>query len=174
MSTPADPFAVVRTRHYVVLLVVAAVLGVVVSAGAYWFLKLVGDVQGWAYVDLPKGLGFHGTPPWWALLPLAVAGVIVGLTVRYLPGRGGHSPADGFKASGVALPAELPGIFLAGLGELGAGRGDRAKGPADRAGRRVVGAGSEAGPARRTRHHRGRSSRRRGVSRRWPRCSGRR
>ena len=83
--------------------------------GAYWFLKLVADVQGWVYIDLPKGLGFHGAPPWWALLPLAVAGVIVGLTIRYLPGRGGHSPADGFKASGVALPAELPGIFLAAL-----------------------------------------------------------
>ena len=115
MTTPADPFAVIRTRQYVVLLVFAAVLGVVVSTGAYWFLKLVADIQGWVYVDLPKGLGFHGTPPWWALLPLTVAGVIVGLTIRYLPGRGGHSPGDGFKASGVALPAELPGIFLAGL-----------------------------------------------------------
>ena len=121
MSTPADPFAVIRTRQYVVLLVFAAVLGVVVSTGAYWFLKLVADIQGWVYTDLPKGLGFHGTPPWWPLLPLAVAGVIVGLTIRYLPGRGGHSPADGFKASGVALPAELPGIFLAGLASLSLG-----------------------------------------------------
>ena len=98
MTTPSDPFAVVRTRQYVVLLVFAAVLGVVASTGAYWFLKLVADIQGWVYTDLPKGLGFAGAPPWSALLPLAVAGVIVGLTIRYLPGQGGHSPADGFKS----------------------------------------------------------------------------
>ena len=121
MTTPADPFAVIRTRKYVALLVLAAVLGVVVSTIIYWFLKLVTDMQGWVYTDLPKGLGFHGEPPWWPLLPMAVAGVIVGLTIRYLPGRGGHSPADGFKAGGVALPAELPGIALAALASLSLG-----------------------------------------------------
>ena len=121
MTTPADPFAVLRTRKYVALLVLAAVLGVVISTGAYWYLKLITDMQGWVFTDLPKGLGFDGAPPWWPLLPLAVAGVIVGLTIRYLPGRGGHSPADGFKAGGVALPAELPGIFLAALAGLSLG-----------------------------------------------------
>ncbi len=63
MTTPADPFAVIRTRQYVVLLAFAGALGVVVSTGAYWFLKLVADIQGGVYTDLPKGLGFHGTPP---------------------------------------------------------------------------------------------------------------
>jgi hypothetical protein len=38
---------------------------------------------------------------------LALAGVLVGLTIRYLPGRGGHSPTDGFKAGGVPSPAEI-------------------------------------------------------------------
>ena len=121
MTTPADPFAVLRTKKYVALLVLAAVLGVVISTGAYWYLKLITDMQFWVFTDLPKGLGFDGAPPWWPLLPLAVAGVIAGLTIRYLPGRGGHSPADGFKASGVALPAELPGIFLASLAGLSLG-----------------------------------------------------
>ncbi len=121
MTTSADPFAVLRTRKYAALLVLAAVLGVVISTGAYWYLKLITDMQGWVFTDLPKGLGFNGAPPWWPLLPLAVAGVIVGLTIRYLPGRGGHSPADGFKAGGVALPAELPGIFLAALAGLSLG-----------------------------------------------------
>ncbi|MGA9833242.1 MAG: hypothetical protein WBQ71_19165, partial [Trebonia sp.] len=96
MSTPADPFAVMRTRQYAVLLIMAAVLGVVISFLVYWYLKLITDIQTWVYTDLPKGVGFHGEPPWWPLLPLAVAGAIVGATIRYLPGRGGHSPADGF------------------------------------------------------------------------------
>ena len=121
MTTPADPFAVLRTKKYLVLLVMAAVLGVVISFLVYWFLKLVADIQTWVFTDLPKGLGFHGAPPWWPLLPLAVAGVITGAAIRYLPGRGGHSPADGFKAGGVAQANELPGIFLAALAGLGLG-----------------------------------------------------
>ena len=121
MTTQADPFAVLRTRKYVALLILAAVLGVAISFLTYWFLKLVTDMQRWAYTDLPKGLGFHGEPPWWPLLPLAVAGVVVGAAIKYLPGRGGHSPADGFTAGGVALPNELPGIFLAALAGLALG-----------------------------------------------------
>ncbi len=121
MATPADPFAVVRTKRYVALLILAAVLGVVISAVVYWILKLIADIQTWVFTDLPKGLGFHGEPPWWPVLPLAVAGVIVGATIRYLPGRGGHSPADGFKAGGVAQANELPGILLAALASLGLG-----------------------------------------------------
>jgi H+/Cl- antiporter ClcA len=111
----------VRTRRYVALLILAAVLGVVISFLIYWFLKLIADVQSWVYTDLPKGLGFDGEPAWWPLLPLAVAGVIVGATIRYLPGRGGHSPADGFKASGVAQAIELPGIFVASVASIGLG-----------------------------------------------------
>jgi len=121
VTTPKDPFAVVRTKQYVALLVLAAVLGVVISFLLYWYLKLITDLQTWVYTDLPKGLGFHGEPPWWPLLPLAVAGAVVGAVIRYLPGRGGHSPADGFKAGGVAQPKELPGIFLAALAGLGLG-----------------------------------------------------
>jgi H+/Cl- antiporter ClcA len=121
VTTPADPFAVLRTKKYVALLVLAAVLGVVISFLIYWYLKLITDTQTRVYTDLPKGLGFHGEPPWWPLLPLAVAEAVVGATIRYLPGRGGHSPADGFKAGGVAQPNQLPGIFLAALAGLGLG-----------------------------------------------------
>ena len=121
MTTPKDPFAIVRTKQYVALLILAAVLGVVISFLVYWYLKLIADIQTWVFTDLPKSLGFDGEPPWWPLLPLAVAGAIVGATIRYLPGRGGHSPADGFKAGGVAQSAELPGIFLAALAGLGLG-----------------------------------------------------
>ena len=111
----------VRTRRYVALLILAAVLGVVISFLIYWFLKLIADVQSWVYTDLPKDLGFHGEPAWWPLLPLAVAGVIVGAAIKYLPGRGGHSPADGFKTGGVAQGIELPGIFVAALASIGLG-----------------------------------------------------
>ena len=71
-----------------------------IAALAYFFLKLVDVLQKAVFTNLPSGLGFHGEPLWWPLLPLAVAGVLVGLTIRYLPGKGGHSPADGSTPGG--------------------------------------------------------------------------
>ncbi|HKB31898.1 MAG TPA: chloride channel protein, partial [Streptosporangiaceae bacterium] len=121
MTTPPEPFAILRSRSYVALLVLAAIIGVPVSAVAYGFLKLVEILQQWIFTNLPAELGFHGEPPWWPLPPLAVAGVLVALTITYLPGSGGHSPADGFKAGGAPLPIELPGIFIAALATLSLG-----------------------------------------------------
>ena len=122
VSTPSDPVALLRSRSYLALLVLAAIIGVPVSAAAYFFLALVAKLQGWVFTDLPKGVGFHAEPLWWPLLPLLLAGVLVGLTIRYLPGKGGHSPADGFKTGeGPPAVAELPGIVLAALATLSLG-----------------------------------------------------
>ena len=120
-APPSDPAAILRSRSYAGLLVLAAILGVPISAAAYGFLALVDKLQSWLYTSLPQGLGFGGTPLWWPLPLLALAGLLVGLTIRHLPGTGGHSPADGFKAGGVASPAELPGIALAALATLSLG-----------------------------------------------------
>jgi H+/Cl- antiporter ClcA len=119
VTTPSDPLALLRSRSYLALLVLAAIIGVPVSAAAYFFLALVSKLQGWIFTDLPKGLGFHGEPLWWPIPPLLLAGVLVALTIRYLPGRGGHSPADGFKTgAGPPTPIELPGIVLAAFATL--------------------------------------------------------
>ena len=120
-APPSDPAAILRSRSYAGLLVLAAILGVPISAAAYGFLALVDKLQGWAFTSLPQALGFDGMPRWWPLPLLTLAGVLVGLTIRSLPGRGGHSPADGFKAGGVASPGELPGIALAALATLSLG-----------------------------------------------------
>jgi len=119
-----DPAALLRSPDYIKLLVLAAILGAPISAAAYWFLYLVEDLQKWTYNAsyLPKWLGFSSVPVWWPLLPLAIAGVVVGVTVRSFPGAGGHSPADGFKAgAGPATPLQLPGIALAALATLASG-----------------------------------------------------
>src|ERR1700728_637199 len=119
---PSDPLALLRSRSYVALLVLAAIIGAPISAAAYFFLALVSKLQGWVFTDLPKGVGFHAEPLWWPILPLLVAGVLVALTIKYLPGKGGHSPADGFKAgAGAPTPRELPGILLAALATLSLG-----------------------------------------------------
>ncbi len=122
MTTPPDPLALLRSRSYLVLLALAAIIGVPVSAVAYFFLALVSKLQGWIFTSLPKGLGFHAEPLWWPILPLLLAGVLVSLTLKYLPGTGGHSPADGFKAGGGPPSAiELPSIVLAAFATLSLG-----------------------------------------------------
>jgi H+/Cl- antiporter ClcA len=103
------------------LLILAAIIGVPVSAVAYGFLKLVSALQTLFFTDLPKDLGFDSAPTWWPLPLLAVAGLLVALAIRHLPGTGGHSPADGFKPAGALPPIELPGVFLAALATLAFG-----------------------------------------------------
>jgi H+/Cl- antiporter ClcA len=118
MTTPQDPQAMLRSRNYLRLLFVAAVVGVPISAAAYGFLALVSYVQRQLFTHLPDGLGFHGAPPWWPLPMLVIAGLLVAPAIRYLPGHGGHSPADGFKRHRAPGPAELPGVLLAAFATL--------------------------------------------------------
>lgn len=118
---PPDPLALLRSRSYVQLLVVAALIGVPVSAVAYGFLKLVAWLQEELFTDLPKTLGFDAAPTWWPLPLLALSGLLVALAIVHLPGTGGHSPADGFKTAGALPPAELPGVLLASLATLSLG-----------------------------------------------------
>ncbi|MFF3355927.1 chloride channel protein [Streptomyces sp. NPDC002917] len=120
-TAPPDPFAIVRTRGYTGLLVVAALLGVPISAVAFGFLALTHELQSLTYSDLPRALGFHSTPTWWPVPLLVVAGLLVGLTIRYLPGTGGHKPAEGMKTTGAPTAVELPGIVIAALASLGIG-----------------------------------------------------
>ncbi|WP_232246569.1 chloride channel protein [Kitasatospora mediocidica] len=122
MTTPSDPLALLRSKSYIALLVLAAMIGVPISAAAYFFLALVSELQGWIFTSLPKALGFHGEPLWWPIPPLLLAGVLVALTIRYLPGTGGRSPADGFKAGEGPPPTiDLPGIVLAAFATLSLG-----------------------------------------------------
>lgn len=120
-TVPPDPFAPVRSRGYLGLLVIAAVLGVPISAAAFGFLALVSRLESLTYTDLPEALGFDDTPSWWPVPLLAVAGLLVGLIINRLPGEGGHKPAEGLGATAAAPAKELPGIALAALASLGIG-----------------------------------------------------
>jgi H+/Cl- antiporter ClcA len=122
MTTPQDPQVLLRSKSYLRLLILAAVLGAPVSAAAYGFLALVSYLQREIFTHLPNGLGFHGEPPWWPLPVLTVAGLLVAPVIAFLPGKGGHSPADGFKPGrGAPTPAQLPGVLLAALATLSLG-----------------------------------------------------
>jgi H+/Cl- antiporter ClcA len=121
-NTPTpDPAQLLRSRSYVVILVFGVLLGVPVAAVAYFFLKEVAVVQQWVFSTLPGELGFSDEPVWWPLLPLTVSGLLVALSLRHLPGTGGHKPAEGFKASGPVDPRDLPGIIIAAFATLSLG-----------------------------------------------------
>lgn len=113
-----DPREMVRTRGYLVVLAIATLIGVPVSAAAFGFLALVSDLQKRVYTDLPRALGFHGTPVWWPVPLLLVCGVLVALTIRHLPGTAGHEPSEGLSAKGFPSPAELPGVLLGAVATL--------------------------------------------------------
>ncbi|HTR93036.1 MAG TPA: chloride channel protein [Trebonia sp.] len=115
---PSDPRALLRSRDYLRLLIVAAIFGAPVSAAAYGFLALVNYLQQELFTHLPHGLGFRGEPWWWPLPMLAVGGLLTGLAIRYLPGTAGARPAEGFKVHRPPSPADLPGVILAALATL--------------------------------------------------------
>jgi H+/Cl- antiporter ClcA len=120
--TQSDPAVVIRSRPYLSALLLAAILGVPISAVAYGFLALVTAIQEFLFDDLPNDVFAGGVPAWWPVPWLVLCGLLTGLTIRYLAGNGGHSPALGFHAGG-GPPAdrELPGIALAALATLSLG-----------------------------------------------------
>jgi H+/Cl- antiporter ClcA len=121
-ALPTGPGSLIRSRQYRVLLVFAAMIGVLVSLASWGFLELVYYIQHGVYKDLPSDLGYNAVPWWWPLPWLALAGVLTALAILRLPGRGGHVPADGLKTGGAPTkPIELPGILLAALATLGLG-----------------------------------------------------
>ncbi len=116
-----DPSTLLRSRSYRTLLVFAALVGIPIAALAYGYLQFVGEVQQWLGTDLPRSLGL-GEPTWWPIPVLVTGGLLVALTIRFLPGRGGEIPADGFQAGGgPPPPGHLVGIALASVLTLGFG-----------------------------------------------------
>ncbi|MCU1404521.1 MAG: chloride channel protein [Aeromicrobium sp.] len=117
-----DPAAVIRSRAYLSALVLATLLGVPISAIAYGFLALVSKIQQYLFADLPKDVFDGGAPAWWPVPFLVLCGLLTGLSIRHLPGNGGHSPAFGFAAGGgPPIDRELPGIVLASFTTLALG-----------------------------------------------------
>ena len=119
--SPSDPGSLLRTRDYRVLLVFAAVIGVMVSLASWGYLELIHYLQRWLYEDLPSGLGLTPVPTWWPLIVLTVAAVPIAFAIARLPGSGGHKPAEGLKAGPPTQPIELPGVLLASIASIGFG-----------------------------------------------------
>ena len=116
-----DPVAVMRSKPYLSALLLAAILGIPISAIAYGFLALTTKIQELVFDDLPADIFSGGVPAWWPVPWLVLCGVLTGLSIQYLPGNGGHSPAFGFHTGGPPVDREFPGIVLASLTTLSLG-----------------------------------------------------
>jgi H+/Cl- antiporter ClcA len=118
----ADPKALIRSRPYRRLLVLAALVGLLVSAASWLFLEAVHEIEIEVYENLPHDIGYTHVPLWWPLPWLALAGLLTAFAIVHLPGHGGHVPAEGLKVGGAPLgPVDLPGVLLAALATLGLG-----------------------------------------------------
>ena len=116
--SPPSPKDLVKSKQYIALLVMGALVGIPVAIVAYYYLKLIGKGQNYFFSTFPNELGFHGAPVWWPIPILALCGLVVGLTLRYLPGTGGHNPAEGFAIGGQFTPKDLPSVVVASLATL--------------------------------------------------------
>ena len=116
--TTDDPDALLRSRSYLQLLGLAALLGVPISIIAYGFLALVSVLQRGLFDDLPRALGLGVPPVWWPAPWLFIGGLLVAAAIRYLPGHGGPSPAGAFAVHGAPTPVQLPGVVAAAFATL--------------------------------------------------------
>lgn len=124
-TTPAPPegprpdvTTVLRGRGYHALLVATGLIGIPIALAAWGFLALVTVLQQWVWHDVPDDLGWDRPAAWYCVAVLGVGGLVVGLVVTLLPGRGGHVPAEGMAGGGVTTGTDLPGVVLAATGSL--------------------------------------------------------
>ncbi|MFC4606796.1 chloride channel protein [Streptomyces maoxianensis] len=106
--------AVLRSRAYVRLLLLSALLGVPVSLASFAFISLEHELQHAVWESLPDALGMKAAPWWWPLLTLTLAGLLLAPIVTRMAGKGGHIPVQGLGGPPIG-PKAVPGVVLAAL-----------------------------------------------------------
>lgn len=122
MANQPDPGEIIKSKGYISILVFSGLLGIPISIFAYFFLYLTQKLQEIFFVNIPSNFTDENLIKWWPLVPLLITGLIVGLTIKYLPGKGGETPIEGFKTGGGPLSKDkiLP-VALAALASIGLG-----------------------------------------------------
>jgi H+/Cl- antiporter ClcA len=116
-DTGAELTAVLTSRGYRALLAISALIGVPVALVAFGFLALVHWLEHVVWESLPETLGMSEPAGWYAIVVLTLAGLIVGVTIKRLPGTGGHIPVHGLGGGTPSIP-ELPAILIAAIVSL--------------------------------------------------------
>ena len=117
-----DPVAVIRSKPYLSALVLAAILGIPISAVAYGFLALVAKIQQLVFTDLPQDTSPGAAPAWWPVPWLVLCGLLTGADHPVPAGQRGPLARVRFQdRRRSALDRELLGVVLAALTTLSLG-----------------------------------------------------
>ena len=119
-TSPPDPAAILRSRKFLALLVLAAILGVIASLAAWCFLEVVHQANVGAYQSLPgpARLRHHAA----VVVDPAAGHRGRDRRVRDPPdARPGRSYSRVRAERGQILWISLPGVILAGLATIGLG-----------------------------------------------------
>ncbi len=119
-GSTADIAVIMRSPGYLRVLGMSALVGIPLSVVAFAFLVVLHQLEHLVWHTLPESLGYEVPPAWWPVAAIGLAGLLVGLTVRHLPGHGGHVPVAGL-AGDSAKVRDLPGVVLAALAGLSCG-----------------------------------------------------
>lgn len=91
----------------------ALVIGSASSLVLILVMKFAAALQRLLWVNIPAALNIDTHSPWWLLSILTLAGIAVGLIIRYMPGHAGPDPATE-SLIGMPLPlSAVPGLGLA-------------------------------------------------------------
>lgn len=122
MSAQPDPGEIIKSKGYISILIFAGILGIPISILAYFFLYLTEKLQELMFTTIPGNLDNATVVKWWPIVPLVLAGLIVSLAIKYLPGQGGETPIEGFKTGGGPLQRKnILGVTIAALASIGLG-----------------------------------------------------
>jgi H+/Cl- antiporter ClcA len=102
-----------QARTYLIALAAAALAGIPVAAAAVLFDSLVHGLTTVFWTDIPKDVLDVGEPPWWYVLLLPTFAGLLTWPVLKLPGKGGHSPADGLSFAPVGPKLAASAILAA-------------------------------------------------------------
>ena len=136
------------------LMLLAAVIGVVTAAAAVAFHESIERVRQWAYVDLARHVPLYGRGVWLLVLIPAAGGLAVGLLVRYvIRAREGHGIVDVLesvqRSRGVIRPMLAVEKIVTAAVTIGTGGSAGAEGPIVQIGAAIASAVGRAGRAAR-------------------------
>ena len=110
---PDDAGLQLTARTLLRLVVPALVVGVGSALALLALTALANGLEDLVWDRLPDAWGVGSTDTWWTVLVLTLTGVLVGVTVRWMPGHAGVDPAT-TDLVGPPLPLRtLPGLAVA-------------------------------------------------------------
>ena len=100
---------------------VALLVGVVCALLLWGISAVASTLEHFLWHTVTSWLGITDSTWWWILLVLTIAGVLVGLVIRFAPGHAGDDPATQELVSTPIAVGATPGLAIAAILALAGG-----------------------------------------------------